>query len=141
MKISDLLLEDNTGDFDVKIRISGADLKNIPDSLSYEVFNLVVETRNGAIRVPQGGVVNLSINPEILAKKVARATNFKAQELTNIELSSPLSDFKFDSRKSQYDISVEYIDESGNASKVNIPFKSVEFEPSDQLLRGLNKLK
>lgn len=139
MKLDDILIESTEEQgFDVKIRISGADLENIPDSLSYNITDVVLETKKGSVKVPDGGIVSLNIGPKQLAKRVAEATNKDAQEVINIKLNNPPSDFKLGSNKSTYSVTVEYVTDEGNREDVDLKFNDIDFNPSKSMMAYLN---
>lgn len=138
MKLDDILTEANEETFKVKVRLSGADLNNIPDSLSYNISDVVFETKEGAVRVKDGGVVSLDIGPEQLAKRLSAKTDAEAREIVNITLSSPPSDFKLGSNKSPYSVNVEYVTEEGKRESVELKFSDIDFAPSDSVLSYLN---
>jgi hypothetical protein len=139
MKLSDILTEAKDDEFDVKVRVSGADLENIPDSLSYNINDVVFETKEGAVRIPDGGVVSLDIGPVKLAKTLAKATNMEAKEILNIQLTNPPSDFKLGSNKSPYSVTVEYVTEEGKRDSVELKFNAISFEPSGSAVSYLKK--
>lgn len=130
MRLDDILTEAKDGEFDIKVRMSGADLNNIPDSLTYNITDVVLETKKGSVRIPKGGMISLDIGPEELAKKLSATTDAEAKEVINVQLKQPPSDFKYGSNKSTYSVTVEYVTEEGERESVDLQFNKIDFTPS-----------
>jgi hypothetical protein len=142
MKLSDLVVLENkqNGNFNVKVRLSGADLNQIGNSLSYKVSNVVLETRNGAIEVPMAGIVSLNITPESLVTNLLDHTEGEVIEILNVKLSESPTDFKLGSNKANYSLTVDYADENGETKRTELDFNDIDFSPSPQFTEKTQEL-
>jgi hypothetical protein len=131
---------ESMGAFNVSVRLSGADMNAIPGTLTYELEDVPVETKKGSAVVPSAGTLSLNIGTEELAERVFEKTNGKVDEIVDIRVTQPPSDFKYGNNISEYTVSVFYVTEDGDNGSVELEFDNIGFSPSEQFFEQLRNL-
>lgn len=149
---TDILLEDNItesmvdhifegmGGPNVKIRLSSADMNQIEGTLSYNIEDVVVETKRGSIRVTQAGVLSLDVDPDDLAEKIQKSANGEAVEIVDLRVEQPPDDFNFGRNKAKYTLTASYLTNDGKNQQAELTFDSIGFEPSPEFDEQVDSL-
>lgn len=133
-------LFEGMGAFNVKVRLSSADMNPVEGTLSYNVEDVVIETKGGSARVSDGGVLELDVNPDELAEKLQSKTSGEAVEIVDLRVEDPPDDFNYGRNKADYTLTASYLTKDGANKNVELKFNSVAFTPSEEFTEQMYKL-
>jgi hypothetical protein len=132
----------------INFNFSSAKYQNISDTISYNIKDLTLETKNDTIIIPDAGILSLNLNGQDLVKELLGEVD-DAFEITNVKLSKPISDTSIslhqineiiELNKEDYFVTVYYKTEAGEEKEVDLNFNNNNFIPSNDFFQYVNSL-
>ena len=131
---------ESMGGPNVKIRLSSSDMNQIEGTLSYNIEDVVVETKRGSIRIPHAGVLSLDVDPDELAAKVQKSANGQAVEVVDLRVEQPPDDFNYGRNRAKYTLTASYLTTDGKNQQTEVTFDSIGFDPTPEFTEQVGSL-